>query len=63
MRTSWTPEIQRRAADLSAQGLSAADIAVKLGVSKDACASAMSRYGLFARPRAVRREREREMVA
>jgi len=58
MRTNWTPDLQRAAADLSAQNLGATEIAAQLGVSKDAAKSAMSRYGLYARPRGVRRERE-----
>ncbi len=51
MRTNWTAERQRRAADLSAEGYGATAIAAQLGVTKDAAASAMRRYGLFARPR------------
>lgn len=51
MRIRWTPDRLRRAADLSAEGLGATEIAATLGVSKDAAASAMSRYGLFATSR------------
>lgn len=57
MRIRWTHNLLRRAADLSAEGYGATDIAVRLGFGrqgKDAVASAMSRYGLFARPRPAR---------
>jgi len=45
----WTSDRQRLLADLSARGLSADRIAELMGESRDAVASAMWRYGLFAR--------------
>ncbi len=63
MRTNWTAERQRRAADLSAEGYGATAIAAQLGVTKDAAASAMRRYGLFARPRPSRQQKKQEELA
>jgi hypothetical protein len=45
----WTDDRQFLLASLSAQGLSAAEIAERVGATKDQVASAMNRYGLFAR--------------
>lgn len=45
----WTADRQKLLADLSALGCSAGDIAVLTGERRDAVASAMWRYGLFAR--------------
>jgi orotate phosphoribosyltransferase-like protein len=50
MRIRWTDDLKRRAADLSAAGLSAGAIAAQLDVTKDQAASAMTYYGLYASP-------------
>jgi len=47
---NWTTDRQLLLADLSAQGYSAAEIAERVGGSKDAVTSAMTRYGLYAGP-------------
>jgi hypothetical protein len=47
----WPPDRQKLLADLSARGLSAADIARLTGESVNAVKGAMWRYGLFARSR------------
>ncbi len=54
-RRRYDDDIQRLMADLSAAGLSAGEIASRLGLTKDAAASAMTRYGLYAAPRPPRR--------
>jgi hypothetical protein len=47
--TKWkNPQLQEHLAELSARGMSAAQIAEQIGVTRDAVKSAMSRYGLFA---------------
>jgi hypothetical protein len=46
----WTdPVRQKQIAELSAQGLSARQIAAVIGEDPQAVAAAMSRYGLYAR--------------
>jgi len=56
MRINWQdPRRQLRAAKLSREGLSAGRIAELMGATKDAVASAMWRYGLYANPRGPRR--------
>lgn len=42
------PSLQEELADMSARGMSAAQIAAELGETRDAVKSAMTRYGLFA---------------
>lgn len=50
MRHDWKSlEIQQKLADLSAQGMSAGDIAERFRCSRSAVASAMHYWGLFAR--------------
>lgn len=65
MRARWRHDLhlQKRAAYLSAQGLGAAAIADVLGLTKDAVASAMCRYGLFARTRPGRVRQAEEVAA
>jgi hypothetical protein len=47
--TRWQdPALQERLAELSARGMSAAQIAAEIGETRDAVKSAMTRYGLFA---------------
>jgi hypothetical protein len=47
--TRWqNPQLQERLAELSARGMSAAQIAEQIGETRDAVKSAMTRYGLFA---------------
>lgn len=47
--TRWqSPALQEQLADMSARGMSAAQIAAELGETRDAVKSAMTRYGLFA---------------
>jgi hypothetical protein len=55
----WSPDRQQLLADLSAAGLSAGDIAILLDDRRNAVASAMYRYGLFA----VTRRRSSDAVA
>jgi hypothetical protein len=50
----WPPDRQKLLADLSARGLSAADIARLMGESRNAVACAMWRYGLFAQAKRSR---------
>jgi hypothetical protein len=48
MKRWQDPNLQERLADMSARGMSAAQIAEQIGETRDAVKSAMSRYGLFA---------------
>lgn len=45
----WTADRQKLLADLSAHGLSAGEIALTMGETRAAVATAMWRYGCFAR--------------
>jgi hypothetical protein len=56
MRRRWADTAtQMQLAEMSARGLSAGQIARKVGATKDQVASAMSRYGLFSSSRPERR--------
>jgi hypothetical protein len=62
--TRWKdPETQKLLADLSAAGVSSREIAQQLGETKDAIASTMTRYGLFAEDARPGRRRRKITLA